>query len=65
MLTEEIPPTPPEEVVDDHLGFDPADLTRANTFSVTGKMVIEVPFTAGDVIDRTCGRRLMRPSGLG
>lgn len=30
--SEEIPPPTPEEVVDDHLGFDPASLTRANSF---------------------------------
>ncbi|KAL1855669.1 hypothetical protein Daus18300_011050 [Diaporthe australafricana] len=32
MPEEEIPSTPPKEIIDDHLGFDPADLTRVNTF---------------------------------
>ncbi|KAG6362344.1 hypothetical protein INS49_010574 [Diaporthe citri] len=29
---EEIPPPPPKEIVDDHLGFDSADLIRASSF---------------------------------
>ncbi|KAJ0114240.1 hypothetical protein J7T55_010627 [Diaporthe amygdali] len=31
MPHEESPPPPPKEIVDDHLGFDPADLMRANS----------------------------------
>lgn len=31
-LSEEVPPPSPKEVIDDHLGSDPADLARANSF---------------------------------